>query len=149
MVTAIRRVAPSLLCACLPLLGSCDSPPPAGEEAAREAAGPAEPDLRRGELLSLACEACHTLTPGGADGVGPNLHGIFGRRAAAGTGFEYSPALRASGLVWTPEAVEAWLADPAGFIAGTTMAFTGYRSPRDRRDLVAYLIEATDGSAAE
>jgi cytochrome c len=57
--------------------------------------------------------------------------------------------LRASGLVWTPEAVEAWLADPAGFIAGTTMAFTGYRSPRDRRDLVAYLIEATDGSAAE
>ena len=48
-----------------------------------------------------------------------------------------------SGLVWTPRSLEAWLADPAGFVAGTTMAFTGYRSAEDRRDLIAYLLRAT------
>jgi cytochrome c2 len=58
-------------------------------------------------------------------------------------GFEYSPALLQSGLVWTPRSLEAWLADPAGFVVGTTMPFTGYRSAVDRRDLIAYLLHAT------
>jgi cytochrome c len=51
--------------------------------------------------------------------------------------------LRASQLIWTPRSLEAWLADPAGFVVGTTMAFTGYRSAEDRRDLIAYLLHAT------
>jgi cytochrome c len=68
---------------------------------------------------------------------------VFGRPAASIAGFDYSPALRASGLVWTPRSLEAWLANPAGFVAGTTMAFTGYRSADDRRDLIAYLLRAT------
>ena len=102
----------------------------------RAAAGP-------GELLGLACLACHKLGAGDGALVGPNLHGVFGRPAASLTGFDYSPALAASGLVWTPVSLEAWLADPAGFVAGTTMAFTGYRSAEDRRDLIAYLLRAT------
>jgi len=100
-------------------------------------------DLARGELLGLACLACHKLGAGEGTLVGPNLHGVFGRPAASLTGFGYSPALAASGLVWTPLSLEAWLADPAGFVAGTTMAFTGYRSAEDRRDLIAYLLRAT------
>jgi len=100
-------------------------------------------DLERGRLLSLACAACHTLGAGEQTIVGPNLHGVFGRRAAAVEGFDYSPALRDSGLVWTPRALDAWLADPAGFVAGTKMSFTGYRSAEDRRDLIAYLLHAT------
>jgi cytochrome c len=101
-------------------------------------------DLARGELLSLACLACHKVVEGEGTLVGPNLHGVFGRPAASLPGFAYSPALKASGLVWTPVSLEAWLADPAGFVAGTTMAFTGYRSPEDRRDLIAYLLVATE-----
>jgi cytochrome c len=128
------------------LLGGCDAPPTPSAQPAAELPVDAQPDLRRGELLSLACQACHTLNPGGPHGIGPNLHRIFGRSAATGVGFEYSQALRASGLVWTPAAVDAWLADPAGFIVGNNMAFTGYQSARDRRDLVAYLIEATGGA---
>jgi cytochrome c len=100
-------------------------------------------DSQRGELLSLACAACHTFRAGERHNIGPNLHGVFGRPAAAALGFAYSDALQRSGLVWTPLALEAWLAEPAEFVPGTTMAFTGYKSADDRRDLLAYLLQAT------
>jgi cytochrome c len=97
----------------------------------------------RGELLAFACAACHKFRAGEGTLIGPNLHGVFGRPAAALAGFAYSPALEQAALVWTPVSLGAWLADPAGFVAGTTMAFTGYRSAEDRRDLIAYLLRAT------
>ena len=100
-------------------------------------------DLARGELLSLACAACHTLQAGQGTLVGPNLHGVFGRAAATVPGFAYSPALQATELTWTPVSLEAWLADPGGFVVGTTRACSGYRSAEDRRDLIAYLLRAT------
>ncbi len=103
----------------------------------------ASADTSRGQLLSFACAACHTFGRGGGTLIGPNLHGVFGRRAASVAGFDYSPALASSGLVWTPVSLEAWLNEPASFVAGTKMAFTGYRSPDDRRDLIAYLLRAT------
>jgi cytochrome c len=101
-------------------------------------------DVARGQLLSLACAACHTFNVAGGTLVGPNLHGVFGRRVASVAGFDYSPALASSTIVWTPVSLEAWLSDPAGFVAGTKMAFTGYRSAADRRDLIAYLLHATE-----
>jgi cytochrome c len=100
-------------------------------------------DAARGELLGLACAACHRFKAEEGTLIGPPLQGVLGRPAASIAGFDYSPALRASGLVWTPRSLEAWLANPAGFVAGTTMAFTGYRSADDRRDLIAYLLRAT------
>jgi cytochrome c len=104
----------------------------------------ASADFARGELLGLACAACHRFGAGEGTLIGPNLHGVFGRAAATVEGFDYSPALEQSGLVWTPLSLSAWLADPAGFVAGTTMPFTGYRSAADRRDLIAYLLRATN-----
>jgi cytochrome c len=100
-------------------------------------------DVARGELLGLACAACHRFRVEEGTLIGPNLQGVFGRRAASVEGFNYSPALRESGLVWTPRSLEAWLANPAGFVEGTTMPFTGYRSAADRRDLIVYLLRAT------
>jgi cytochrome c len=100
-------------------------------------------DTARGELLGLACAACHRFKAEEGTLIGPPLQGVFGRPAASIAGFDYSPALRASGLVWTPRSLEAWLANPSGFVEGTTMAFTGYRSAEDRRDLIAYLLQAT------
>jgi cytochrome c len=100
-------------------------------------------DTRRGELLSLACQACHTLAEGGAHQVGPNLFGVFGRVAGQSPGFAYTPALRESGIVWSPAELDRWLADPAGFLPGTTMAFTGYQMADDRTALIDYLVTAT------
>jgi cytochrome c len=150
------------------LLAACGSDKPAGDQRAEpppattavRAAGfdpgpiktaaeyQLEPELvsadpARGELLGLACAACHRLRAEEGTLIGPNLHGVFGRPAASIEGFAYSPALRESGLVWTPRSLEAWLANPSGFVEGTTMAFTGYRSAEDRRDLIAYLLRAT------
>jgi cytochrome c len=163
-VRAFARVAAVAL-----LLAACDSgnphavspaaPAPAATTAVRAAGfdpGPVksaaeyalEPelagaDVARGELLGLACAACHRFRAEEGTLVGPHLQGVFGRKAASIEGFNYSPALRASGLVWTPKSLEAWLANPAGFVEGTTMPFTGYRSAEDRRDLIAYLLRAT------
>jgi cytochrome c2 len=105
-------------------------------------------DLHRGELLSYACKACHALTPGEKNDLGPSLRGVIGRRAATLPGFEYSDALARSAVVWTPEAIETWLADPAAFVPGTKMKFTGYQSAADRRDVVAYLLSLVEGPGA-
>ena len=103
----------------------------------------ANADAGRGELLGFACAACHKFRADEGTLIGPNLHGVFGRSAATVAGFDYSQALEQSGLVWTPTSLAAWLADPAGFVEGTTMVFAGYRSADERRDLIAYLLRAT------
>jgi cytochrome c2 len=100
----------------------------------------ANADFHRGELLSYACKACHALVPGEKNDLGPSLDGVIGRRAATLPGFEYSDALASTGIVWTPEAIETWLAAPDGIVPGTKMKFTGYQSAADRRDVVAYLL---------
>jgi cytochrome c len=157
----LRRIAALclLLAACDPGEPNADArsePPPLPVRAAEFDPGPiktaaeyllepelASADASRGELLGLACAACHRFR--GEEGalIGPHLQGVFGRKAASVEGFAYSSALRESGLVWTPRSLEAWLANPGGFVQGTTMAFTGYRSVQDRRDLIAYLLRAT------
>jgi cytochrome c len=103
----------------------------------------ASADQSRGELLSLACQACHALDATASSPIGPGLHGIFGTVSASVEDFEYSSALRAAEIVWTPQALDAWLADPAEFLPGTTMAFSGYSSANDRRDLIAFLLHKT------
>jgi len=107
----------------------------------------AEGDLDRGEILSLACQACHTLDAGQADLLGPNLYGVFGRVSAGSPGFGYSAVLRSAKLIWTPRALDAWLASPETFLPGNDMAFSGYNSATDRRDLIAFLLHKTGGVA--
>ena len=75
--------------------------------------------------------------------IGPNLHGCSAGGPAPWRVSRTRRALQESGLVWTPVSLEAWLTDPTGFVAGTTMAFSGYRSAEDRRDLIAYLLRVT------
>lgn len=97
----------------------------------------------RGRLLYLQCRSCHSVEKGGMNKVGPNLYGVVGRAAGQVDGFVYSEALVASGVVWSPETLDAWLADPSEFVPGNRMIFTGIADPRDRADIIAYVREAT------
>ncbi len=101
-------------------------------------------DQDHGRQLAFTCRACHTLEPGGAHMIGPNLGGMFGEQAGTREGFDYSNALRESDFVWTPRALDAWLQEPAEFLPGNRMSFIGVSSGSDRRDLIAYLLVATE-----
>lgn len=103
-------------------------------------------DIEWGARLAMQCRACHTLEKNGPTLLGPNLHGVFGRDAASVTGFNYSPALASVDLVWTPAALDAWLAAPSQFLPGNRMAFAGVQSEADRAALIAYLLHASDTS---
>jgi cytochrome c len=96
-------------------------------------------DLDNGEGLSATCRACHILTKGGGNAIGPNLYGVFGRKAGSLASFTYSPGLTASGIVWDAPAIDHWITNPRAVVPGTKMSYAGMENPRDRVDLVAYL----------
>jgi cytochrome c len=106
-------------------------------------------DTGRGEILSMQCRACHTLEKGGAHLLGPNLFGLFGRTAGSAPDFSYSDALAAGGFVWTPRALDAWLAQPFAFLPGNRMSYPGLPDGNDRTAVIAYLLQYTDSGAGE
>ena len=75
--------------------------------------------------------------------IGPALHGFFGGQVGSQNGFEYSAAMRSADFVWTPEALNAWLAQPGQFLPGNRMTFAGVLKQGDRDDLIAYLLAVT------
>ncbi len=102
------------------------------------AAARADGDAARGEARFQDCAACHKLEAGSND-VGPSLHGIFERKAAALTDFRYSPAMKRSGISWTPETLDKFIADPQAMVSANRMPYAGMANPNDRADLIAYL----------
>jgi cytochrome c len=102
----------------------------------------AEADAARGETRFQECAACHRLDAG-ANEMGPSLHGIFMRKAGELEGFRYSPAMKRSGVTWTPEAIDKYIADPQALIPANRMPYAGMASAGDRADLIAYLQKAT------
>lgn len=83
------------------------------------------------------CAVCHSVEPG-ENGIGPTLAGVFGRRAAAVPGFNYSDAMEDSGLTWNQATLNRYLADPNGVVPGTTMALPGVPAA-DRTAIIDYL----------
>jgi cytochrome c len=97
-------------------------------------------NLKRGQLLYMTCKACHDVEAGLPHKVGPNLHGVFGRQAGAAAGFKYTDALLKSAIVWTPETMDAWLAQPGALVPGNGMAFAGIANAADRASLIVWLM---------
>ena len=97
-----------------------------------------------GAQVFRACVACHTLTPDEGNRAGPTLHGIFGRRIATLPGYNFSPALKKLGIVWTPETVsKLFEVGPMTYIPGTKMPEQKIGSAEDRAALVKFLEKAT------
>ena len=96
-------------------------------------------DAARGRQVFAACRTCHYPEKGYGHHNGPSLFAIFGRTAGTQPGFDYySPWLRKSGLVWTPQLLDAWLANP-NMLAESAMVFVGIPDAQARADLIAYL----------
>ena len=106
------------------------------------AAARADGDPVRGEARFQECAACHKLEAG-ANEVGPSLHGIFTRKAGELADFRFSPAMKRSGIVWSAETIEKYIADPQAFIPANRMPYAGMSNASDRADLIAYLQKAT------
>jgi cytochrome c len=106
----------------------------------------ANADQGNGMRQAQICKACHSLESGGPTMLGPALYGMFGRRVAEQAGFDYSPVMRNAQFVWTPGALDAWLAQPGKFLPGNRMAFGGVFRQEDRDDLIAYLLVVTSGN---
>jgi len=104
-------------------------------------------DLANGELKFNQCRACHTPEQGGPNMVGPNLWGVFGRKAGSVAGFNYSDGLKASGITWDAPTIDKWITDPHAMVSDTRMSFMGIKDAKDRTDVVAYLKTVTTAPA--
>ena len=103
----------------------------------------ADGDAAKGKKLWKKCKACHTTDAGGKNKIGPNLHGIFGKKAGSVEGYKYSAALKDSGITWDDATMDTWLKKPKEMVKGTKMVFPGFKKESQRQDMIAYLKEAT------
>ena len=94
-------------------------------------------DAAHGETLYEACQDCHSLDK---NDVGPRHRGVFGRKAASLSDYDYSDALKSANITWNEETLDKWLTDPQAVAPGAKMFFH-LDSPQDRADVIAYLKE--------
>ena len=123
MVTFVKRIVLCLgLLVCVAVFS----------EAGQSTAG----DPKQGKALYMnKCYGCHSVD---ANRVGPMHRGVFGRKAGSVPGYAYSPALKASTVVWDQTSLDKWLTDPQKLIPGQKMNFT-VDDQAERADIIAYL----------
>ena len=96
----------------------------------------AQADSQNGKVVFEACLACHTERP---DALGPNLRGVFGRKAATLEDYRYSNPMKRANLVWDETNLREYIADPQTKVKGNRMPFGGLSDSKDLDDVVAYL----------
>jgi len=96
-------------------------------------------DVAAGQAVFAKCQSCHSLT---ANGTGPDLMGVVGRKPASEAGFAYSDAMKgfaAKQPIWDYEHIYEFIKGPQAYINGTKMTFVGLKQQQDRINLIAYL----------
>lgn len=102
----------------------------------------AEPDVAAGEaLFKRSCGNCHNVGPGARAAFGPQLNGLFGRHAGATTDYRYSPAMKASEVIWSHETLSAFIKDSDEVVPGNKMRFWGIGDQEKIDSLLLYLQE--------
>jgi cytochrome c len=94
-------------------------------------------------LFVKNCQTCHIVAKEGGVRAGPPLRGIVGRKAGSIEGFNYSPGLKASGILWKPEALDQWLTFPRKMVRGTFMLYR-QNNPEIRKAIIDYLATQKD-----
>ncbi len=97
-------------------------------------------DAAAGATAFVRCRVCHTVERGEPNRVGPNLFGVFGRKAGEVAGFNYSAPMKSSNITWTEENLERYIKDPAGVVPGNKMQLAkGAINDKGADDIVAFL----------
>ena len=97
-------------------------------------------DAKKGAATFIQeCGDCHSPKEGKAK-KGPPLFGINGRKAASIADFEYSDAMKQSGITWTAEKIDAYINHPRKVVPGGKMKYDGLEDAAARADVIAYLM---------
>ncbi len=102
----------------------------------------ADGDAAHGEQLFKQCKICHSIGPNAKAGVGPEQNGVYGSKAGARAGYNFSAAMKEAGekgLVWNDANLDKFLENPKALVPGTKMVFPGLKNEKDRQDVIAYL----------
>ena len=104
-------------------------------------------DAEAGKKVFTKCAPCHAIGPGAKNKVGPEQNGLVGRKAGSVEGFNYSAAMKNSGITWDEAQLDEYIADPKKKMPGNKMLFPGVKDEVERSDLIAYLASFNaDGS---
>jgi cytochrome c len=135
--SAINRLDPRQLAIAAALLSAA-----LGSSASAESAAGAG-DAERGRIVYQGCTGCHSIDD---DDIGPRHRGVVGRRAGSVPGYAYSPALKASGLVWDAMTLDRRLSNPQALAPGTRMSYA-LSDIALRADVIAYLATQREYAA--
>lgn len=101
-------------------------------------------DAEAGEKVFAKCKICHQIGPNAKNMVGPEQNGIDGRKAGVQPGYNYSDAIKNSGVTWNHDTFVKYIENPKAMIAGSKMIFAGVPKEQDREDLWAYMSQFKD-----
>ena len=104
----------------------------------------ASTNAAEGAKIFKKCAACHSITEGGANKIGPALWGVLGRPAGTVPGYKYSKAMAAHDKNWSFEEMNGFLIKPKDWIKGTKMSFAGLKKAKDRASVILYMNENTN-----
>jgi cytochrome c len=87
------------------------------------------------DLFERRCSGCHSLDK---NKEGPRLRGVYGRKAASLSDYDYSNSLKQLDVHWDDASLDRWLTDPDAMAPGTDMAFH-VGDVTERQAIIAYL----------